>query len=74
MEIKILTDVQEAFLKKAGENKHIRQNFYLTGGTALTAFYLHHHKDTWCAALGHSKMPNAIQLQARFFKIVLLLI
>lgn len=29
-------------MKKAGENKHIRHNFYLTGGTALAAFYLHH--------------------------------
>lgn len=42
MESKILTDRQSSFLKEAGKNKNIRSNFYLTGGTALAAFYLHH--------------------------------
>ena len=39
---KILTDAQELFLKNAGGNEYLRQNFYLTGGTALAGFYLHH--------------------------------
>src|SRR3989344_3029730 len=42
MKVKILTDAQEKFFKKAGDNDYIRQNFYLTGGTALAVFYLHH--------------------------------
>jgi predicted nucleotidyltransferase component of viral defense system len=37
----VLTDRQVAFLKAVGESS-IAKNFYLTGGTALTAFYLGH--------------------------------
>lgn len=42
MEPKILTDRQLSFLREAGKNKDIKNNFFLTGGTALAAFYLHH--------------------------------
>lgn len=38
----ILNKNQAAFLKKCGQNKFIRKNFYLTGGTVLAAFYLRH--------------------------------
>jgi len=38
----ILNKNQTAFLKKCGQNKFIRKNFYLTGGTVLAAFYLRH--------------------------------
>lgn len=41
-ETKILTKEQEQFLKLAGESKQISRNFYFTGGTPLSAFYLQH--------------------------------
>ncbi len=42
MKHKMLTDNQLAFLKKIGESDFAARQFYLTGGTALSAFYLHH--------------------------------
>lgn len=38
----ILTDNQARFLEKVGQNDFLKSNFYLTGGTALAAFYLRH--------------------------------
>src|SRR3989338_1124745 len=38
----ILTKNQIAVLERVGGNKLLTKNFYLTGGTALTAFYLRH--------------------------------
>jgi hypothetical protein len=38
----ILTDNQTKLLEKAGSNKFITGQFYLTGGTALAEIYLHH--------------------------------
>jgi len=38
----ILTPEQEQFLTLVGSVKHIRENFYFTGGTPLAAFYLQH--------------------------------
>lgn len=38
----VLTPRQEAFLTAAGKDEFIARNFYLTGGTALAAFYLGH--------------------------------
>lgn len=38
----ILTHEQQKFLRAASEDKTICKNFYLTGGTALAEFYLHH--------------------------------
>lgn len=38
----ILTSTQIAFLKAIGNEKFFKDNFYLTGGTALAGFYLHH--------------------------------
>lgn len=38
----ILSDNQQKLLKIIGNNKNICQYFYLTGGTALAEFYLHH--------------------------------
>lgn len=42
MKNKILTQNQILFLKKAGEDKFISRDFYLSGGTALASFYLKH--------------------------------
>jgi len=42
MKIKILTGEQEQFLLLVGKNAYISKSFYLTGGTALAAFYLNH--------------------------------
>lgn len=38
----ILTETQIALLRELGQSEFVAQNFYLTGGTALSAFYLHH--------------------------------
>lgn len=42
METEILTKNQTAFLAEIARNDFLANNFYLTGGTALAAFYLHH--------------------------------
>jgi len=42
MENNILTPRQSNFLKLVGADKFLAKNFYLTGGTALAAFYLRH--------------------------------
>lgn len=42
MKKEVLTEHQIAFLKKMGESDFLVRQFYLTGGTALAAFYLHH--------------------------------
>lgn len=42
MQKKILTKKQITFLEKMQESDFLVRQFYLTGGTALAAFYLHH--------------------------------
>lgn len=42
MEQKILTHYQEKILNLISKEKPFAENFYLTGGTALSAFYLKH--------------------------------
>jgi len=43
MEVKtILTITQTKLLKEISSNHFIQENFYLTGGTALSEYYLHH--------------------------------
>jgi len=42
MQNEILTKKQVAFLGKIGESDFLVQQFYLSGGTALAAFYLRH--------------------------------
>jgi len=42
METDILTKNQLALLAHLGKNDHFTDHFYLTGGTALAAFYLKH--------------------------------
>ena len=37
-----LTEEQQTIFHEVGRNEFLRQNFYFTGGTALSAFYLHH--------------------------------
>src|SRR5258705_13003191 len=38
----ILTSVQQKLLNLIFSNVDIEENFYLTGGTALSEYYLHH--------------------------------
>ena len=38
----ILTPVQQQILRILSQNRPFTKNFYLTGGTALSEFYLHH--------------------------------
>lgn len=42
MEINILSKNQTDFLREVGNTPFLMKNFYLTGGTALAVFYLHH--------------------------------
>lgn len=44
MEQSILTKQQKAFLASLSENNFLAKEFYLTGGTALTEYYLHHRE------------------------------
>lgn len=41
-DLQILTDKQFSFLGKVGQSDFFRKTFYLTGGTALAAFYSQH--------------------------------
>lgn len=38
----VLSETQVSLLKELGQSEFVAQNFYLTGGTALSVFYLHH--------------------------------
>ncbi|MDP3956788.1 MAG: nucleotidyl transferase AbiEii/AbiGii toxin family protein, partial [bacterium] len=42
MKIEVLSKQQKDFLEEIGRIPYLRDNFYLTGGTALAAFYLRH--------------------------------
>jgi len=39
---KILTSLQQDFIALFAKNRYFKDYFYLTGGTALAAYYLHH--------------------------------
>jgi len=41
-QISILTKNQRKILDKISQNRYLRDNFYLTGGTALSEYYLRH--------------------------------
>lgn len=42
MKVEILSQLQKNFLGEVGKIPFLKDNFYLTGGTALAAFYLQH--------------------------------
>lgn len=42
MAFKILTPLQKKFITSIAANKYLTKRFYLTGGTALAAYYLNH--------------------------------
>src|SRR3989304_4621433 len=42
MKKNILTKTQLRFLESASKDDFLKKSFYLTGGTALAGFYLHH--------------------------------
>lgn len=42
MKIEVLSKLQKDFLEEIGRIHYLKDNFYLTGGTALAAFYLQH--------------------------------
>ena len=44
MEQTILTPQQQKFLSLLTYNKEISNQFYFTGGTALTEYYIHHRE------------------------------
>lgn len=39
---KILTPLQKQFISLFAQNRYLADRFYLTGGTALSAYYLGH--------------------------------
>lgn len=48
MNKEVLTKTQQALLEHIGKKRVVSQNFYLTGGTALAAFYLEHRYSEDC--------------------------
>ena len=42
MNLEILDKKQRSFLEELSKDAFLKENFYLTGGTALAAFYLGH--------------------------------
>lgn len=40
--LSFLTKEQQIIYSEVAQNNYIRKNFYFTGGTALSSFYLHH--------------------------------
>ncbi len=53
--------MQRSFLELLGENKSIADNFYLTGGTALAAFYLRHRYSEYLDFFSE-KEPDILQI------------
>lgn len=52
----ILTFLQKRFIALLAKNKNLREQFYLTGGTALAAYYLKHRYSEDLDFFGHSNI------------------
>lgn len=52
----ILTSLQKRFIALLAKNKNLREQFYLTGGTALAAYYLKHRYSEDLDFFGHSNI------------------
>jgi predicted nucleotidyltransferase component of viral defense system len=66
--VKILTGLQEKILKAFFLDPYLREHFYLTAGTALSAFYLQHRLSDDLDLFTHSA---GIETAARMFEDVL---
>ena len=58
--ISILTKEQQAFLSVLRQNSYITKNFYFTGGTALSEYYLHHRYSEDIDLFSESKIDTDI--------------
>jgi len=56
MDKEILTSLQKRFIALLAKNKNLREQFYLTGGTALAAYYLKHRYSEDLDFFGHSNI------------------
>lgn len=63
--MKILTELQAQTLKVLFQIKEISQNFYLTGGTALSAYYLQHRYSDDLDIFTHSVSIETIDRTVR---------
>lgn len=59
--MKILTDLQEKVLKTLFDEKEIKRHFYLTGGTALSEYYLKHRYSDDLDLFTHNVEIGAIE-------------
>lgn len=60
----ILTEEQIGFLQFAAKHSFIRKNYYLTGGTPLAAFYLHHRYSEDLDFFTEDREVNLVSVQA----------
>lgn len=60
--VSIFTQEQKKILAGLGQIKYIRENFYLTGGTALAEFYLHHRYSDDLDLFSTKKFENQVIL------------
>jgi len=58
--LKILTELQEEVLSALFSVDEVRRHFYLTGGTALSAFYLRHRLSDDLDLFTHSVAPEDV--------------
>ncbi len=67
--MEILTPLQSDCLKCLFADEWFRRHFYLTGGTALAAFYLHHREsddlDFFCHAVDLKPIPSLLESLGR---------
>lgn len=54
------TSIQKLIFDKFSEDKSLRKQFYFTGGTALSAFYLHHRESEDLDFFSESDFVNQI--------------
>lgn len=65
----ILTEEQKLFLRLAGQDAHLRKEFYFTGGTPLSAFYLQHRMSEDIDLFCEKEEVNILSVRAFLKKI-----
>ena len=65
MDSEILTPLQKSVLEELFRDNWFRENFYLTGGTALAAFYLFHRRSYDLDFFSHEIELDAIEAVVR---------
>lgn len=60
--VSVITQKQKLILESISSNQYLRQNFYFTGGTALSEYYLHHRYSDDLDFFSEEKFDNKIIL------------